>query len=278
MDHALRALATTLLGSDERERGWARASPATPRRTATGDMARAAVVLLALLALACARPSSSARVLNAAETSDVASVEASDAPAFCHGIDCPAFDVVKTTDAYEVRKYPGELKWTTTTVTGLTYDAAVSAGFERLFGYISGANAKREKIEMTAPVRVRVVPGEGPFCESNFTVSFFVPFAPDGGRATQIDPPKPVDERVKNEVDACAFTARVKTFGGWARETSILAAATDLSDALRADGEVDAANAGKDQFFYAGYDSPFTIAGRHNEVWFVVPDPDCETS
>jgi hypothetical protein len=28
---------------------------------------------------------------------------------------------------------------------------------------------------MTAPVQVRVVPGQGPFCFSNFTISFFVP-------------------------------------------------------------------------------------------------------
>jgi hypothetical protein len=30
---------------------------------------------------------------------------------------------------------------------------------------------------MTAPVTVRVIPSQGPFCEDNFTVSFFIPFA-----------------------------------------------------------------------------------------------------
>jgi hypothetical protein len=30
---------------------------------------------------------------------------------------------------------------------------------------------------MTAPVTVRVTPSQGPFCEDNFTVSFFIPFA-----------------------------------------------------------------------------------------------------
>ena len=56
------------------------------------------------------------------------------------------------------------------------------------------------------------------------------------------------------------------------------AARMDVSRAHPPNVLTRAVNAGKDHFFYAGYDSPFTIAGRHNEVWFVVPDPDCETS
>jgi hypothetical protein len=48
---------------------------------------------------------------------------------------------------------------------------------QRLFKYISGENEAGSKIEMTAPVRVKVYPSQGPFCGNNFTVSFFVPFA-----------------------------------------------------------------------------------------------------
>lgn len=48
---------------------------------------------------------------------------------------------------------------------------------QRLFDYISGANEPEVKVEMTAPVVTKVEHGEGPFCKSNFTVSFFVPFA-----------------------------------------------------------------------------------------------------
>ena len=32
------------------------------------------------------------------------------------------------------------------------------------------------KIEMTAPVRVLLEAGEGPFCKDHFKISFFVPF------------------------------------------------------------------------------------------------------
>lgn len=49
-------------------------------------------------------------------------------------------------------------------------------GAQKLFNYIGGKNEAGDKIAMTAPVRVLVHPSEGPFCESNFTVSFYVPF------------------------------------------------------------------------------------------------------
>lgn len=48
---------------------------------------------------------------------------------------------------------------------------------QRLFDYIGGQNEPGVKINMTAPVVTKVEHGDGPFCKSNFTVSFFVPFA-----------------------------------------------------------------------------------------------------
>ncbi|XP_020424963.1 heme-binding protein 2 [Prunus persica] len=44
-----------------------------------------------------------------------------------------------------------------------------------LFEYIQGKNKYGEKIEMTAPVLSEVSPSDGPFCESSFVVSFYVP-------------------------------------------------------------------------------------------------------
>jgi hypothetical protein len=75
---------------------------------------------------------------------------------------------------FSVRLLAG--KWASTVVTGVKYDKAVAAGFWRLFKYISGNNEEQQQVEMTAPVTVRVIPSQGPFCEDNFTISFFVPF------------------------------------------------------------------------------------------------------
>ena len=189
-------------------------------------------------------------------------------PWFCHGIDCPRFKTVDNTDAFETRVYPAGLKWTSTVVTGVKYDEAVSTGFMRLFHYIGGENEAKAKVPMTAPVRVRVTPGFGPFCESNFTVSFFVPFV-EGEPGTQIDPPEPTNPDVFSETDADAFTAYVASFGGWADERKLLREARSLGDTLVRAGKRAAGEGG--DFFFAGYDAPFRVLGRHNEVWYTAP-------
>jgi hypothetical protein len=70
-------------------------------------------------------------------------------------------------------------------ITDLSSGAALAKGIpkayvpclQKLFRYISGENDQQQKIDMTAPVRVLVHPSDGPFCKSNFTISFFVPFS-----------------------------------------------------------------------------------------------------
>lgn len=64
---------------------------------------------------------------------------------------------------------------------------------------------------MTAPVKVKLVPGDGPFCESSFTMSFFVPLM------YQNLAPEPNDPEVFLE-DVEPFKAYVRVFGGYAHE------------------------------------------------------------
>merc|ERR1712199_117706 len=96
-------------------------------------------------------------------------------PWFYHGLEGPSFTEKNTTSSgLEIRSYP-ESYWTATTVTGKNMDSAGSEAFMRLFRYISGDNERNEKIEMTVPVLASVVPGQGPFCEENFTYHFYLP-------------------------------------------------------------------------------------------------------
>ena len=82
-----------------------------------------------------------------------------------------------------------------------------------LFAYIAGANDAHSNIPMTAPVLTKVDPGDGPNCESTFTVAFYVPEKFQDGSV-----PKPLSL----DVNTTSFPADtqhaqfyVRSFGGW---------------------------------------------------------------
>eukprot|EP00879_Flechtneria_rotunda_P000469 GHRR01000570.1.p1 GENE.GHRR01000570.1~~GHRR01000570.1.p1 ORF type:complete len:236 (+),score=52.48 GHRR01000570.1:86-793(+) len=184
---------------------------------------------------------------------------AADAPWFCHELDCPNYSVVKNltevNPPVELRRYEAG-KWASTVVAGAKYDKAVAKGFWRLFKYISGNNEESAKVEMTAPVTVRVIPAQGPFCEDNFTISFFVPFA------FQSNPPKPSQEEVFIQ-HLPAQEVYVRGFGGWATGSTYVQEAANLTQDLEDSGY----DINTDHFYTAGYDSPFRLRNRHNEIW-----------
>ena len=55
-----------------------------------------------------------------------------------------------------------------------------------------------------------------------------------------------------------------RSFGGFAHESDYVTNARELADALPASAKYD-----KSYFYSAGYDSPFALFNRHNEVWFI---------
>ena len=109
---------------------------------------------------------------------------------------------------------------------------------------------------MTAPVATRVVPGAGPNCESSFTVSFYIP------PANQADPPNPTNADVFIE-EFPEMTVYTRSFGGFADDNKFLTEAKDLSSKLNG------RKVHEEFYFTAGYDSPFKLFNRTNEVWFV---------
>lgn len=56
-----------------------------------------------------------------------------------------------------------------------------------------------------------------------------------------------------------------RSFSGYATEKKWLEHAEELTNALDKAGEKYV----KDYFITAGYDSPFRVFERHNEVWFI---------
>ncbi|XP_064635818.1 heme-binding protein 2-like [Lineus longissimus] len=157
---------------------------------------------------------------------------------------------------YEVRKYEASY-WTSTDMYEMSIDDATRIGFGRLFRYISGNNANKEKIAMTCPVLTKVTPGQGPACESNFTESFMVPFS------HQPKAPAPSDKDVYLS-SMPEMTVYVKCFGGYAKEAEWIEMAAALATAIGDTSVFD-----NTHYFTAGYDSPYQPFKRHNEVWFV---------
>ena len=99
-------------------------------------------------------------------------------PAFCNGIDCPQYKTICNTSGFEIRSYPAA-QWVSIDFEGpgtSDFQNAEHDGFKHLFDYITGANALGAKIDMTAPVNDKIVPGSGPNCNTTFTISFFIPF------------------------------------------------------------------------------------------------------
>ncbi|CAL8469048.1 g8589 [Coccomyxa elongata] len=175
-------------------------------------------------------------------------------PWFCHDLDCPSYITLDKGADYEKRQYPSA-NWVSVNVENYTYSAAVSKGFAPLFDYISGANKEGVKINMTAPVLVKVLPGDGPFCQNNFTVSFYVP-------TKQGETPVPMQQSLYlNSLPPATYY--VSSFDGFADDTSVPAQAAALTAKLTANGEAFDSSA----FWTAGYDAPYKLTGRHNEIW-----------
>eukprot|EP00045_Choanoeca_perplexa_P004043 m.35067 g.35067 ORF g.35067 m.35067 type:complete len:199 (+) comp12367_c0_seq1:141-737(+) len=177
-------------------------------------------------------------------------------PAFCHGLDCPQFRTINTTNNYEVRQYSSS-QWARVTIPSKYFDDAESEGFQDLFSYIGGANNASATIKMTTPVTIQVLPGAGPYCDSFFTVGFMVPFK------DQPNPPLPTNHNITIQNDE-EHVAYVIGFSGFAKGQDFVVQAGNLASALATDN----INFNSTVYYTATYDGPYTISNRHNEVWF----------
>uniref|UniRef100_A0A4W6EWA4 Heme-binding protein soul5 n=1 Tax=Lates calcarifer TaxID=8187 RepID=A0A4W6EWA4_LATCA len=96
---------------------------------------------------------------------------------------CLLFDLICKTEEYEVRHYDS-VKWVSTNETSFFMEFAAMKAFRRLYEYITGANDQGKKIEMTAPVLVKM-PDKNFWQMGVYTMSFLLP------AEYQINPPKP---------------------------------------------------------------------------------------
>ncbi|KAB5581654.1 hypothetical protein PHYPO_G00178240 [Pangasianodon hypophthalmus] len=174
-----------------------------------------------------------------------------EAPWFCHGHECPVYTVVNTYEGFEERRYNAS-QWITTDIPS-TREKDIQDGFWKLYYFMQGKNKEGKEIAMTRPVVVSVseaVENGG----RQVSISFFI--------NADIVLPKPNDETIKNK-DLPAATVYVRVFDGIASEADAIENVEKLKEYLQAAGKPFDST----RFEAAGYDAPWDLINRHNEVW-----------
>ena len=178
----------------------------------------------------------------------------------CLAIEGPTYEVLqKLGNNMEIRKYPAS-KWVSTKVDTTANNAGNNMMFFSLFNYISGANNNKQKIEMTAPVLMQYASKDNTKINKNSAVSvsmnFYIP------SKFKNNTPQPTSNGVFIREIPETIVA-VSRFGGYAKIDDFITNRDALLKALGSDSKnFDAVN-----MITAGYDSPFMIFFRRNEIW-----------
>lgn len=157
------------------------------------------------------------------------------------------YETVKKFDDFEVRYYPPAIMAKVQTSVK-SYREMSSSSFRVLAGYIFGGNSENQKIAMTAPVHVDLD-------EQGSSMSFVMPAEYEMNSL-----PKPDHPGVTIEKSEPVYMAAI-SFGGYANDDKILNHSEKLKKLLDENGIKYTGN-----FRYLGYNSPYRIINRRNDV------------
>jgi uncharacterized protein YxeA len=146
----------------------------------------------------------------------------------------------------EIREYESA-NFAYVTMPASSYEESSSKGFRMLAGYIFGGNETGEKIAMTSPVKMTM--------EDSVTMQFMVP-----ERYSLEDLPTPESTAVRFKKEEGKTMAAIR-FGGWASDKKIEEHSSKLRDFLEQEGITHL-----DNFSYLGYNPPYQLFNRRNEV------------
>jgi hypothetical protein len=163
------------------------------------------------------------------------------------GTELQPYAVLKREKAFEIRQYPAS---TVATIRSQarSYKDLGNPGFRKLAGYIFGGNDQQQQISMTAPVHMEIT-------DSVSTMSFVMP-----SKWEKDSLPKPNNAAVSIQTVPAEQVA-VLRFGGFASDRKIARKADKLRKALETQNVLYSGN-----FRYLGYNPPFQLFGRRNEV------------
>jgi hypothetical protein len=165
---------------------------------------------------------------------------------FAGNTETPEYTVVKKFDSVEIRHYPALVLASTQMGSG-TYSENSGNGFRTVAGYIFGDNAAGEKISMTAPVMVEM--------DQPMQMSFIMPSA-----YSMEELPEPNNKQVYLH-EASPKTLAVIRYGGFSNDDRFEEHKQKLIRVLEgADIKVTG------EFMFFGYDPPYNLVNRRNEV------------
>jgi hypothetical protein len=156
------------------------------------------------------------------------------------------YTVLKDFEHFEIRKYEPALFSYVVMPEG-NYQANSGRGFRDLAGYIFGGNEKKQQIAMTSPVTMTM--------DDDFVMKFMIPQG-----MTLEDMPAPNNSRVQFSEEPEKIVAAI-SFGGWANDARIAEYRDKLKKLL---DEQNIKHKGK--FSYLGYNPPYEVSNRRNEV------------
>ncbi len=158
-----------------------------------------------------------------------------------------AYKVIKKEDEFEIRYYP-PATFATIQSSAKNYRELSGSGFRKIAGYIFGNNESSSKIAMTTPVHMDIN-------DEGSSMSFVMPSAYDINNL-----PRPNDANVKLHQTPGEYVAAI-SFGGFANDASIKRYAAELEKALGNKGIKSIGH-----FRYLGYNPPYQLIGRKNEI------------
>lgn len=156
------------------------------------------------------------------------------------------YEVIKTYDQFELRKYDPAL-FSSVNLNKKGYKESASEGFRILAGYIFGDNETNEKIAMTSPVVMEL--------GDSTKMKFMVPKA-----YNRKNLPNPNNNKIVFEEQEEKIFAAIR-FDGWANDEKIEKYKTILKEALLKEGIKST-----DKFIFLGYNPPYEVMNRRNEV------------
>jgi hypothetical protein len=163
-----------------------------------------------------------------------------------NNIESYPYKVLKKYDNFEIREYEASL-FTSVKLSTNDYKKASSKGFSILAGYIFGGNDKKEKISMTSPVSMSM--------EDSMTMMFLVP-----KNMKKDNLPQPNQSQIEFREEPAKKLAAIR-FGGWASTEKLEEYKQKLIAELDEKGIQHKGN-----FSYLGYNPPFDLFFRRNEV------------